>query len=228
MNLGALEYFGIALTLLVYVAASWLRRRTRLAVLNPLLVTIVVVIIVLVLTGVSFDDYNASAEWLTHLLTPVTVCLAVPLYEKLQLLRRNFLAIIVGVTTGILSGLLLTFGVAKLVSLGTTDYLSLLPRSVTAAIGMGISERIGGSAALTLAVISLTGVFGNLIGARFVRLIRIKDPVAQGLAIGTASHVGGTAGAFELGEAQGAMSSLAIVVAGIVAVVLTPLFTTLV
>jgi putative effector of murein hydrolase len=127
-----------------------------------------------------------------------------------------------------LAGLVVTFAVAKLVSLNEVDYLSLLPRSVTAAIGMGISERLGGAVAITLAVISLTGVFGNLIGGWFVRFIRVHDPVAQGLAIGTASHVGGTAGAFELGEAQGAMSSLAIVVAGVIAVVLVPFFANLV
>jgi predicted murein hydrolase (TIGR00659 family) len=221
---GSLGTLGVAITVLAYVGATWLRAKVNHPLVNPMLITIIILIAFLKLTDIDYETYNSSARILSFFLTPVTVCLAVPLYEELNALRKNAAAILLGILAGVLAGLSTTVLLARAMHLDATQLATLLPRSITTPIGLGLSEKMGGIAALSVALIVITGIWGNLVGRVYMKLIRVTDPVAAGVGIGTASHGLGTALAFEMGEVQGAMSSLSIAVAGVFTVVLAPLF----
>lgn len=212
-------YFGVVISLAAYGVGVILQRKFKLAVFNPLLVGIILTTGAVLLLNVSYEEYNETAKYLSYLLTPATVALAVPLYQKLALLKKHVLAVIVGILSGVLASLGSILAMAVLFGLSHEEYVTLLPKSVTTAIGMGISEELGGISTITVIVIAFTGVLGNVIAETVCRVFRITEPIAKGLAIGTASHAGGTAKAIELGETEGAMSSLAIVVAGLITVV---------
>ena len=173
---------------------------------------------------ISYDDYNQGAQYLSYLLTPATVCLAVPLYQQLNLLKKNLKAVAAGILSGVLTSILSVLGLSYLFGLSHDMYVTLLPKSITTAIGMGVSEELGGIVTITVAVIIITGVLGNMIADVVYRVFRIKEPVAKGLALGTASHAIGTAKAMEMGPVEGAMSSLAIAVAGLLTVIFASVF----
>ena len=210
---------GIVISLLAYEIGLAAQRKWKLAVLNPLLISIVLVIAFLVAFHVDYDSYNSSAQYLSYLLTPATVCLAIPLYLQLDLLKKNIGAIIGGVLSGVLASLGSVLAMAVLFGLDHQQYVTMLPKSITTAIGVGVSEELGGYVTITVAVIIITGVLGNMSAEYICKLFRIKSPISIGLAIGTASHAVGTARAMELGEVEGAMSSLAIVVCGLCTVI---------
>lgn len=220
-------FFGAVLSLAAYEAGVLLKKKFKLAVFNPLLIATAAVMAVLSLMKVEYVHYNESAKYISYLLTPATVCLAVPLYQQMELLKKNLKAVAGGITAGVLASLLSIFLLAKLFSLSHQQYVTLLPKSITTAIGMGISEELGGIQTITVAVIIVTGIFGNVTAEFLCRLFRIHNPVAKGLAIGTASHAIGTAKAMELGEIEGAMSSLAIAVAGLLTVLGASVFAVL-
>jgi predicted murein hydrolase (TIGR00659 family) len=201
-----------------------LKKKFKLGLFNPLLVSIVLTIAVLIVAKIDYDTYNASAKYLSWLLTPATVCLAVPLYEQLQLLKQNWKAVVLGILSGVLTSLATVFILSKIMGLDHTAYVTLLPKSITTAIGMGVSQELGGYVTITVAVIVITGVLGNILAEFVCKIFRIKEPIAKGLAIGTASHAIGTAKAMEMGEIEGAMSSLAIAVAGILTVIFASVF----
>lgn len=221
-------FFGAVLSLAAYEAGVLLKKRFRLALFNPLLIATIAVIAVLAILKVEYRHYNESAKYISYLLTPATVCLAVPLYQQIELLKKNLKAVIGGITAGVLASLLSIFLLARLFSLSHEQYVTLLPKSITTAIGMGISEELGGIQTITVAVIIITGIFGNVTAEFICRFFRIHDPVARGLAIGTASHAIGTAKAMEMGEIEGAMSSLAIAVAGLLTVLGASVFAVLI
>lgn len=220
-------FFGAAISLGTYEAGLLIRRKFKLAILNPLLIATICVMAVLTLLKVDYTHYNEGARYISYLLTPATVCLAVPLYQQLELLRKNLKAVAGGITAGVLASLASVFVLAKLFSLTHEQYVTLLPKSITTAIGMGVSEELGGITTITVAVIIITGILGNVIAEFVCRLFRIEEPIAKGLALGTASHAIGTAKAMELGEVEGAMSSLAIAVAGLMTAVGASLFANL-
>lgn len=220
-------FFGAVLSLAAYEAGALLKRRFRLSVFNPLLIATAAVMLVLTLLNVEYSHYNESAKYLSYLLTPATVCLAVPLYQQLELLKKNLKAVAGGITAGVLSSLVSIFLLAKLFSLNHEQYVTLLPKSITTAIGMGISEELGGVQTITVAVIIITGIFGNVTAEFICKIFRIHNPVAKGLAIGTSAHAIGTAKAMEIGEIEGAMSSLAIAVAGLLTVLGASVFAVL-
>ena len=195
-----------------------------LAICNPLLISILVVIAILLLFDVDYDSYYTGAKYLSYLLTPATVCLAVPLYEQLTLLKNNWKAITAGIVSGVLTSALCVLGLSLLFGLSHEEYVTLLPKSITTAIGMGISEELGGIVTITVAVIVITGVFGNMIAEGVCKLFHIEEPIAKGVGIGSASHAMGTSKAIEMGEVEGAMSSLSIVVAGIMTVIAVSIF----
>jgi predicted murein hydrolase (TIGR00659 family) len=201
-----------------------LKKKFKLGIFNPLLVSIVLTIAVLLVAKIDYDTYNISAKYLSWLLTPATVCLAVPLYEQLELLKQNWKAVILGILSGVLTSLTTVFILSIIMGLNHTEYVTLLPKSITTAIGMGVSEELGGYVTITIAVIVITGVLGNIFAELICKVFRITEPIAKGLAIGTASHAIGTAKAMELGEIEGAMSSLSIAVAGILTVVFASVF----
>ena len=217
-------YFGVFISLGAYLLGQALRRRTGLAIFNPLLVAVVLVMGALALLGVDYADYQRGASLIGVLLTPATICLAVPLYEQLSLLRRHPAAILCGIGAGVLASLLCVLGLSVLFGLDHQAYVTLLPKSITTAIGMGVSEERGGYVSITVAVIIMTGILGNMGAELACRVFRITDPVARGVAIGTAAHAIGTTKAMELGEIEGAMSSLSIVVAGMLTVLGASLF----
>ena len=217
-------YFGVFISLGAYLLGQALRRRTGLAIFNPLLVAVVLVMGALALLGVDYADYQRGASLIGVLLTPATICLAVPLYEQLSLLRRHPAAILCGIGAGVLASLLCVLGLSVLFGLDHQAYVTLLPKSLTTAIGMGVSEELGGYVSITVAVIIMTGILGNMGAELACRVFRITDPVARGVAIGTAAHAIGTTKAMELGEIEGAMSSLSIVVAGMLTVAGASLF----
>lgn len=211
-------FLGVALSLLAYWAGALIQRRWKLAVLNPILIAIAVIVGFLLFTGLDYDTYYEGAKYISYLLTPATVCLAIPLYEKLELLKHNYVAILLGILSGVLTSLICVFVMAQLFGLNHQEYVTLLPKSITTAIGMGVSEELGGYVTLTVAVIIITGIFGNMFAETVCRLFRITDPIARGVAIGTSSHAVGTAKAMEMGETEGAISGLSIAVAGLLTV----------
>ena len=217
-------FAGVFLSLGSYLLGLYLKKKFRLAIFNPLLVSVVICIAVLALGKIDYEVYNAGAKYLTWFLTPATVCLAIPLYEQWEKLKRNYKAVLIGLTAGVLTSLTTVLVLSILCGLSHEEYVTLLPKSITTAIGMGVSEELGGYVTITVAVIVITGVSGNMLGEQLCRLFRITEPISRGLAIGAASHAIGTAKAMELGELEGAMSSLAIAVSGLLTVILASVY----
>ena len=210
-------FAGVTLSLLAYLLGVVLKKKFKCAIFNPLLISIIITIVVLVTAHVDYDVYNQGASYLSWFLTPATVCLAIPLYEQWKLLKKNIKAVL-------LTSLGTVWVLAEIMGLSHKQYVTLLPKSITTAIGMGVSEELGGYVTITVAVIVVTGVLGNIFGELICKIFRITDPIARGLSIGSASHAIGTAKAMELGEIEGAMSSLAIAVAGIFTVAASSFF----
>jgi len=217
-------FFSVMLTIIGYELGISLKKKFHYAIFNPLLVDIIFVILVLVIFDVDYENYNAGAKNLTYLLTPATVCLAIPLYQQFDLLKHNLKAIFAGIVSGVFTSLGSVFILAYLFGLSHEEYVTLLPKSITTAIGMGVSEQLGGIVTITVAAIIITGVFGNMAAEWILNFFHIKDPVAKGIAIGTAAHAVGTAKALEMGEIEGAMSSLSITVAGLLTVIGASIF----
>lgn len=215
---------GVVISLLAYFLGDAMKRKWKLAILNPLLISIVLVIVFLLLFGVDYQAYYGSAKYLSYLLTPATVSLAIPVYQKLSLLKKHAAAIFIGVLSGVLASIASVLVLCCLFRLSCGDFATLLPKSITTAIGIGVTEILGGHVSLAVVVIIITGVLGNIFAEGFCKLLRITDPIAQGVGIGTATHAVGTARAMEMGQVQGAMSSLSIVVAGLLTVVGANLF----
>ena len=217
-------FFGVALSILGYEIGLYLKRRFKWSILNPLLISIIIVISSLLVFKVDYDSYYKGAKYLSYLLTPATVCLAIPLYQQLELLKSNWRAILAGITAGVITSLSTVLILCLLFHFNHALYVTLLPKSITTAIGMGVSEELGGIVTVTVAVIIITGVLGNIIGELVLRIFSIENKIAKGLALGTASHAIGPVKAIELGEIEGAMSSLAIVVAGLLTVLGSSIF----
>ena len=211
-------YFGVLLSLGSYYIGTRLQKRFLRAIFNPLLISIVLTVAALLILDVDYQTYNSGAKYLNYLLTPATVCLAVPLYEQLQLLKKNYRAILLGILSGVLTSLSCVLLLALLFGLNHAEYVTLLPKSITPAIGMVMVEEMGGYPSIAAAVIIITGVLGNIFAEGFLKLLRIHDPIAKGVAIGTSSHAIGTSRAMLIGDVEGAMSSLSIAVAGLVTV----------
>lgn len=217
-------YFGVFITFAAYVLGLFLKKKFKAVLFNPILISVALIMIVLVIFDVDYDAYYNGAKYISYLLTPSTVCLAIPLYEQFQLLKKNAVAILVGILCGTLTSLLGVFVFAFIFGMDHASYVTLLPKSITTAIGMGVSEELGGYVSLTVAVIIITGLIGNMLAEVLCKICRITDPVAKGVAIGTSAHALGTAKALEIGEIEGAISSLSIVVAGIMTVVFASIF----
>ena len=226
----SVSFFGVFLTAVIYAAAVKLQSKTKLSFLNPLIVSCAVIIVLLLVTGISPSVFaygkpleggrydGTGSAFFQVMLTPTTVCLAIPLYEKLSYLKKYPIAIIGGIASGALTSIGTVYAIKLIFGLGRTEFITLLPKSVTTAIGMGISSELGGIVPVTVAVIVFTGIFGNITASLAVKLFRIKHPVAIGLACGTAAHAIGTSKAREFGEVEEAMSGLSIAVCGIITV----------
>ena len=221
-------FFGVLLCLLSYQAGVFLRQKTKIAAFNPLLISIIIVIFVLVMFNIKFEDFYKGSKYISFLLTPATVALAIPLYSKLALLKSNFKAIMSGLIAGVLTSLISIFVMSLLFGLSHENYVSMLPKSITTAIGIGVSEELGGVSNITTAVIIVTGVFGNVSADIVYKVFNITNPIAKGIGLGSSAHAIGTSKALEMGETEGAMSSLSIAVAGIITVIFASFFAKLI
>lgn len=211
--------FGVVLSLVCYYIGVLLKKKFNSGLMNPLLISIILTIAVLLLFKIDYADYNSSAKYLSWLLTPATVSLAIPLYMELDRLKKNFRAILISIFIGTVTSLVSILVFALIFRFSHAQFVTFLPKSITTAIGMGISEEMGGIVPITVAAIIVTGILGNIIGEVVLKFCRVTDPIAKGLAMGTSAHAIGTARAMEMGEVEGAMSSLAIVTAGIITVI---------
>ena len=212
-------FAGVSLSLITYMLGCFVKSRLKLAIFNPLLISILLSILILWACHVDYEVYNEGAKYLSWFLTPATVCLAIPLYEQIALLKKNFKAVMLGILSGVITSLFTVFILSLIMGLSHGEYVTLLPKSITTAIGMGVSEELGGYVTITVAVIVITGVLGNMLAEPVCRIFHITEPIAKGVAIGSSSHAIGTAKAMELGEIEGAMSSLSIAVAGVLTVI---------
>lgn len=211
-------FFGVVISLLCYQIGLWVKKKAKIAIANPLLIAVLLIVSFLLCFDIDYEIYNNGAKYISFFLTPATVSLAIPLYRRLELLKRYPKAILGGVAAGVLTAMVSIFLMSLAFGLNHEQYVTLLPKSITTAIGIGVSEKMGGIATITVVSISITGILGNIVAESICRIFKIKEPIARGLAIGTSAHAMGTARAMELGEIEGAMSSLSIVVAGIMTV----------
>ncbi len=220
-------FFGVAVSLLCYGTGCLIHGKLKAALTNPLLIGSILVIIILKAFNIEYEEYTQGADLISYLLTPATVCLGVPLYEKLSLLKDNLTAVFLGIISGVIASALTIWLVCVIFTLDDTIFATMLPKSITTAIGMAASEEMGGIVNITVGMIVITGITGNIVGEAVLKLFNISNPIARGIAIGTSSHVMGTSRAIELGETEGAMSGLAVAVAGIITVVTAPVILSL-
>lgn len=217
-------FFGVVISLICYEIGLWVKKKIKVALANPLLIAVLIIVAFLLIFDIDYEVYNKGAKYISVFLTPATVSLAIPLYRKLSLLKKYPKAILGGIAAGVLTAMVSIFLMSLAFGLSHEQYVTLLPKSITTAIGMGISEKMGGIVTITVVSISITGIFGNIAAETICRIFKIEEPIAKGLAIGTSAHAMGTAKAMEIGEIEGAMSSLSIVVAGIMTVVSVSFF----
>ncbi len=222
-----LSLLPLIATILSYQAGLFLQKKLKSPLCNPLLIAIVLLISLMILTGYPNANYQAGMKTISWLMTPATICLAVPLYQQVHILRKNWKAVLAGITAGTIASLSFIFVMCRILELGDVLTYSLLPKSITTAMGTALSAQTGGDEAITTAAIVITGILGNILGVPLCRLFKITHPVAQGVALGTASHVIGTTKARELSDLTGAVSSLSLTVAGILTAVLYPIITML-
>lgn len=217
-------YWGILISIGSYLLGRYLQNKFRIILFNPLLFSTVFTVLFLLVFKIDYTTYYEKANYLYYLLTPTTVCLAIPLYEQIKPLKANFSAIIIGISAGVLASLCSILLFSVMFHFSHEMYLTLLPKSITAAMGMSVSKELGGIPSLTVPIIIMTGITGNIIAEKVCKLLRIKEPIARGIAIGSSSHAMGTAKAMEMGEIEGAMSSLSIAVAGVLTVIGVSIF----
>ena len=220
-----LPLFSLCLTLGAYLLGLWCKQKIKRSFCNPFMIATVLVGAFLLLTRMPMADYQKGMDTIGWLLTPATVALAVPLYEQTKALQKNLHAILAGVVAGAVSSLLMVLGLCLLFALPREISVSLLPKSITTAIGMVLADQGGGIGSLTAGVIAVTGLAGVLLGPVFCKVFRLQNAICQGVAYGTASHVLGTTKALETDPLAGAVSSLSLVVAGLLTAVILPLIT---
>lgn len=217
-------FFGLLITILTFYIGNLLKEKIGHPIANPILISGIVIITILVVFKIDFSSYNKGAKYISFLLTPATVCLAIPLYEEIQHLKNNWLAIMSGIISGILSSAMTVLVLSIVFKLGHQEYVTLLPKSITAAIGMDISKQLNGIVSITVAIIIITGLIGNIMGEFILEKFNIKHPIAKGVAYGSSSHALGTSRAMEIGELEGAISGLSLAVSGILTVFAVSIF----
>ena len=219
----AIGILTIVLTLFDYQLGALCQKKFRLPIFNPILIGMIIVILTLKVTGLGTGEYQQGVKLMSWLMTPATVCLAIPMYEQLSILKKNWKAILAGIAVGTVASLAMVLLCCVAMGFGRELTVSLLPKSVTSAIGVPLSQLSGGIGAITTPVIIITGIIANILADVLFRLLRITDPVARGVALGTSGHVIATSRANELGPLNGAVSSLSLAMAGILTAVLFPL-----
>lgn len=216
--------FGIALSLICFEIGLYIYKKTKIAIFNPLLIAILLVIGFILLFNIEIESFNKGGDFINMFLGPATVVLALPLYKQIALFKKHFLAIIIGIFIGSSISILSVIFIGKLFNLDNSIILSLIPKSVTTPIGIEISNNLGGITSVTVLAIVISGIIGAVIGPTVCKIFKIKNSISIGIALGTAAHAVGTSKALEIGETEGAMSSLSIGIAGIITVFLVPLY----
>lgn len=214
----ASPFFGVVLCVGTYAVGWWINQKTKSPVANPLLISMALVIVVLTVFHIPLEDFNRGGDFIGFFLIPTTAALALSIYRQLWLLKRNFLPIIIGAAVGSLASMGSVYGLCRLFGVDQVMVSSLIPKSVTTPIAMDVSIRLGGEPSITVAAVIITGIIGAILAPVMIKLFRVKNPIAAGVAIGTSSHALGTAKAIEIGEVEGAMSGLAIGISGILTV----------
>lgn len=222
-DLISMPIFGILISLIAFEIGCFIHTKTKIALFNPLLVSIILVVVFLLGFDISLEEYNKGGDFISLFLGPSTVILAVPLYKKISLLKKNVIPILIGIASGCCIGITSIIMLSYFFGLDFTLIASLVPKSVTTAISVEISKQLQGINSITVAATTITGITGAVIGPAVLKLMKINDKVAIGVAIGTSSHAIGTSKAVELGETEGAMSGLSIGVAGLITVFLGPI-----
>ena len=220
-------FFGVTVSLITYWIGLLVKKKFRLALFNPLLISVALTIIILLIFDVDYVTYNEGAKYLSYLLTPSTICLAIPLYQQLEILKKNLKVVLISIAAGTFSSLGSILLLSIAFGLSHEQYVTLMPKSITTAIATGVSGEFGGIAAVTATSVAITGILGNVIAESVLKLFKINHPIAKGLACGTSAHAIGTVKAMELGELEGAMSSLSIAVAGLMTVLAASVFANL-
>lgn len=217
------SYFGFILTIIIYYLAVLIKDKSKKALLNPLLITSIIIISILLIFNIKYETYNIGAKYISYFLTPTTVCLAVPLYKQIKILKKSIIGILSGILAGVMANAFVIVTLVKLFKMDTILGTSLLSKSITAPIAIGVTDELGGISSITVFAVILSGIIGAVIAPLIFKLLKIKSPVSQGLACGTAAHGSGTTTALELGEIQGAISSLAIIITGLMTTLLIPI-----
>ena len=225
--LESIDIFPLILTLAAFRIGQLCQQKWKKPIFNPTLIGMMLVIAFLLATGMNTEGYTTGMRKMSWLMTPATICLAIPMYEQFQVLKKSLKAVLAGVCAGTLSCMVMIVAVSLLLKFERSVMISLMPKSVTTAIGMSLSEMFGGMGGVTVAAIIVTGIGGNMMGPMLCKLFGITDEIAQGVAFGTAAHVIGTAKANELSELTGAASSLSLVVAGLLTAVFMPMIVNL-
>ncbi|MEG1641782.1 MAG: LrgB family protein [Synergistaceae bacterium] len=221
-------FFGTFLTAFCYVVSMSISKRLNSPFFNTLLFSVFLVILILKVANIKYETFMSGAQYVSYLLTPATICLAVPLYEKRALVKKYFFAIFTGIFVAVSANVFAIYIFSLIFSFTHLQYATFLPKSITTAIGISLAEEIGGTPNLTVVAICITGITGHIIAEPLCKFLKINEPVAIGVAIGASSHALGTTKAIELGETEGAMSGLAIVLTGILTVAILPLVSNLI
>lgn len=214
--------FAIVLTLAAYQLGLWVQKKGKHPLCNPLLISIFVVLGVLLALDIPVEEYTRECERFSWLLTPATVCMAVPLYQQVKVLKKSLPAIVLGVVAGVAASLCCITLMCRMLGLSNVMHMSLLPKSITAAMGLAVCQQLGGIQAVTTAAITITGISACVLGNSLCKLFRLRNPIAKGVAFGTASHVLGSNHITQESELSGAVGSLSLVVAGILTALVCP------
>lgn len=221
-NIISSPIFGVLLSLIAFEIGVYANKRTKLAIFNPLLIAVVIIVFLLTELHIKYDDFNIGGQLISFFLYPATVALALPMYKKISLFKKNVSCILISILCGQASGIICIIFLSKLFNLSDVLTKSLMPKSITTPIGMAVSMQLNGIPSITVMAIILTGILGSIIGPFLLGIIKVKDKVAIGIAMGASSHAVGTAKALELGEVEGSMSGLAMAISGIITVFLAP------
>lgn len=215
--------FGIVISVLAFTIGVYVNKKTKNPFLNPLLIAIFLIVSLLLITKIPYENYKIGADQINYFLGPITILLAVPLYKQFNLLKKHIVPIIVGITTGVIVSFISVVLVCKIMGADSNILISVIPKSITTPMGMSLTNIMGGIEAITVVSIVLTGITGAIIAPTVFKITKITDPIAKGIGIGTASHAVGTSKAIEMGEVEGAMSGLSIGVSGLITVILVPI-----
>lgn len=217
------QLFGLVTILAFYNIGLFIQKKAKKPIFNGLLICIILIILFLKITNIPYENFKIGADIMNFMLGPVTVVLAVPLYRQFDLFKKHFKEILIGIVVGVVTSFIIITIIGKLTLTNNEIVYSILPKSITTPMGISLVNALGGVESITVVCIIATGIFGNILGDLVLKIGKIKHPVSKGIAMGTAAHAMGTSKALEMGEVEGAMSSLSIGICGVLTVMLVPI-----